>query len=336
MDARDVAAEIRGAFPPGSETFLDWDDPDGPGPLVEALGQVWKAHGTDQAERLRLELNPKTATELVPVWEKSLGLQDTELARSGTIAQRRTQVITRLRETGATTVALIQSIVGPLLDYADPSQLRVLEVDRALLRAAHTYPWTGLRTFGVVGTDLAFIVRDDAKVSAAGAQVDITIAAPDLAQIGAVLTAPDGRQAGAAHVFSGIGRGPASGTYRLYYPELAGAQIRGRWNLRMATNTGMGIITAAGLFVEGFGRDAAGGDGLGAAKFYWGAAVEDAKLGPGANLKAAALAIQRINYATRLGTLVRRSRGMGALPAGQLGAIPDDPGSIPSACIPGP
>ena len=99
--------------------------------------------------------------------------------------------------------------------------------------------------------------------------------------------------------------------------------------------TGTGTVTAAGLFAEGFGRDAAGNDGLGSAKFFWGPVVEPHLLGASADLKAARAAVQRITYATRVGELLLRSSGAGAAPLGVFAAIPDDPGAVPNQCIPG-
>lgn len=330
MDQQDLKDELIDSFPPGTRDFLDFDDPDGPGPLLEACAGVLKDRGYDQVEQLRKEVNPATCSAAETEWERSLDLIDTDAARSGDAEQRRAQIFSRLRETGATTIANIQSIVGPLLDYADPSQLAVLEVDRTTLRAAHTYAWAGSIAISGVFQELKWSVLDTAKVSASGAQVDLMVNHPDLSKLQVYLFAPDG----AFQSLSSFGRGAINGAVRLYFKELAGAAIAGLWTLRINATSGSGTLSAADLFVEGFGRDGAGFDGLGAAKFFWGVVAEPHLMGPRANLAAAAAAVQRITYATRAGFLIYRSDEM-TLPFGDFSAIPDDPHTIPSACVPG-
>lgn len=330
MDLLDLKDELIDSLPPGSRDFLDFADPDGPGPMLEGCAGVLKDRGYDQVEQLRIEVNPATCQEALTEWERSLGLADTDAARVGDREQRRNQIFSRLREVGATTVANIQSVVGPLLDYADPSQLVVAEVDRDTLRAAHTYAWTGSLPISGFVEQVQWHVLDDARVSDTGAQIDINLTHPDVSTIQAFLQAPDGRTISR----SKIGRGAAAGSFRLYYREMAGAQVGGLWTLRINATSGTGTLTAADLFVEGFGRDAAGNDGLGAAKFFWGVIAEPHLMGPRANLAAAAAAVQRITYATRAGFLIFRSDEM-TLPFGDFSAIPDDPHTIPSMCIPG-
>lgn len=330
MEQDDIKNELIDSFPPGSRDFLDWQDADGPGPLADAIAGLLKDRGFDQVEQLRAEVNPATFVVLAGEWERSLKLIDTDAARTGDIERRRSQIFARLREFGATTVANIQSIVGPLLDYADPSQLVVLEVDRATLRSAHTYPWAGSVSFNVLTASLSWLVLDTARVSDSGAQVDLTLALTDLAGLTATLTAPDGRTVS----LSSVGRGSGTGTFRLYFKAMAGAEVGGLWRLVLGSTIGTGTATAAGLFVEGFGRDAGGFDGLGAAKFFWGVVAEPHLMGPRADLAAAAAAVQRITYATRAGFLILRSDEM-TLPLGDFSAIPDDPHTIPSMCVPG-
>ena len=330
MDQDDLTLELVESFPQGTRAFIDIDDPDGPGPMLKGCAGVLKDRGFDQVEQLRQESNPATCVVLATVWETSLDLTDTELARVGDAQQRRSQIFSRLREVGATTIPNIQSIIGPLLDYADPSLLVVAEVDRTALRLAHTYTWSGSLPLSLTTATVQWVVLDDARVSDSGAQLDITMTAPDLSKLGATLIAPDGRAA----TVTNVGRGSGSGTFRLYFKGMAGAAVGGLWTLHIGLIMGTGTLTAAALFVEGFGRDAGGFDGLGAAKFFWGVVAEPHLMGPRANLAAAAAAIQRITYATRAGFLILRSDEMG-LPAGDFDAIPDDPHTIPSMCIPG-
>ena len=324
-----LKAELIAAFPGGTERMWDWNHPDGPGPFNEAAAQVLDVAGVQMIDQLRAELQPNTAVAKLPEWESALGLRGSKLALIGRTRQRQTQVVSRLREWGsATTLDCIRSIVGPLLDYADPSQLIILEVDRDVLRAAHTYTWTGLLSFTTLPAALFVNVLDDAVVSPAGAQLDITINyAGSLANVGVNLFAPDGTffQYPAGTIGDTT---PATGTWRLYFKGFGGRPITGVWQAQITCSSGFGNILSAGLFVEGLGRDSTGREGLGAAKFQWAVVVDPALVGPYGDIQAAAHAVERINYATRRGLLIRK-------PLTGLAAIPDDPATIPDACIPG-
>ena len=191
MDATELSRELIEAFPPGTEDVLDFDDD--PGRLLLGMAQVLKAHGTDRADVAHRESTPLTCIDQMPAWEAALGLTATDLAHVGSLSQRRAQVFARLREFGPPTLQTIRSIIAPLLDYADASQLAIVEVSRPLLRAAHTYAWSGSLNFNAVSAQLSWRVADDAKVSASGAQVDLTFTHAELANVGVALRAPDGR-----------------------------------------------------------------------------------------------------------------------------------------------
>jgi hypothetical protein len=332
LDAALLADRLRGAFPPGVRRLFDLEDPEFLGPLLEACAEVLYEHGVKMEEALRRELNPTTCTAagLLPEWESGLGLSATEIARFGTERQRQAQVLSRLRERGAPTYELVRSVVAPLLDYADPAQLEILETDRDALRNLHLYPWTSLETFPA--TVKIKVDRDDAFCGPMGIQFDAEVTTPELGLLTLFVTSPAGvRSVSKAK----LGNGPAAATTcRFYFPEFEGVPVAGEWTLAFNSISG-GEVSAVFLFAEGVGRDSAGNDGLGAAMFEWGVVAEPAKMGPNANLRAAEAAIRRINYATRRGRLVRRSSGAGALPAGNFAAIPDDPGTLPDACIPG-
>mgnify|MGYP000033996474 FL=1 len=334
MDALDCEKELLGGFPPGTRDWLDFADPDGPGPLIQALGATLYDTDVKPTDQLRKEVNPSTCQGGQAEWERTLGLTGTDTSRFGDVLARRAQIMSRLRESGATTVPLIQSVIAPLLDYADPSQLVVREVSRSFLRSAHSYFAVGPLAIGLTTVQLQFLVRDTAAVSKSGAQVDLNLTHPVLQDVRVSLTAPDGRFIQKGFVEPRLGEGSVNGFVRIYFPEMAGAVVAGLWTLQITALT-PGTVASAILFVEGFGRDASGADGLSAAKFHWAVIAEPALMGPRADRAAAAAAIRRINYATRVGVLAYRSSGAGALPAGQLAAIPDDPGAIPDACIPG-
>lgn len=331
LTVADVKEELIGAYPPDIGDFLDWEDI--PGDIAEAEAAAILEHAIKDVEKLRLEANPLTVTQDLPEWEQVTGQTESRLARSGTVAQRRAQIISRLRERGATTVDMIRRVVQPFLNYADPSQIVVSEASRAELRAKHTRHNVIPQILNAAPKSVAWKVRDDAKVSKAGAQVDLTMHIPNLAHLVVQLSGPDG----IPHTIIGPGVGGVAGTgVRLYFPACAGENIYGTWGILISlTNGDSGGLTEAELFVEGLGRDFKGNDGLGAAKFQWGVIVEDAKLGAGFDLRGAFSSIKRINYATRAGHIIRRSNGIGKLPPGQFAALPDDPNTIPDECIPG-
>lgn len=330
----DLKIELQEALPPGTEEWLDLEDPNGPGPLLEATAHVLQEHGTDCVEALRRELVPLTAKVNMEVWERSLGFLGGRIAQSGDLERRRAQVISRLSEAGATTLELIRTVLQQYLQYADPSQIVILEVPRAALRALHTRVWTGAAAFGGGSTaTITWQVRDDPKVSQGGAQVDLTFAAPvQLDTFFGALAGP-GVLSGKSWLPLEIGRGQST-TVRLYAAEMAGASIWGAWTLTLPPNGAVGTVTRAELFVEAQGRyfDFQGKprDGLGAAKGYWGVVADPALLGPGYDLPGAAAAIDHLTYACRRGALVHR-------PANQatVGAIPDWPTTIPDQVVPG-
>jgi hypothetical protein len=322
--AKEGADHLRGLYPRGVERVLDWDDE--PGEFTDALGATLAQEAFSRGEQLPLELTPLTCTDLLPWWERALKIRDSKIALSGTRQQRINQVLSRLRERGPMTVAKIQRVIAPLLDYADSSQLQVLQADRVALRVAHTRTVGGVRNFTGSLASYTINVLDRAKVSKGGAQVDLTLSAlADISRLVATLIAPDGR----TRTVTKIGRGAGPGVWRLFYPTHFGAQVAGVWTLQLSTSDGSaGTATGAALFVEGIGRES-GLDGLGAAIFYWAAVADPALMGPNADLDAAKAAVRRINHATRNGSIVRASTV-----AGEVCVVPDEPAAIPDECIP--
>ena len=309
-------------------------DPGTPGAHLGAIAEVIKACGTDVVDGLSAEINPLTCSENLPRWERLFRIP----ASSATLQQRRLRVLSRWREVGSTvTKGLVQAVLAPLLDYSNAADLVVIEADREALRELHTYEWAGSKSFNFTPAVISWRVYDDANVSHAGAQVDLTLTHSDISKIAMTLTAPGGQTATVG--VGKLGRGSASGdTFRAYFPSLAGVPVGGvlgLWSLSIGAISGTGTITAADLFVEGVGRDSTRRDGRGAAIWHWGVMVEDSKLGPNADLVAAREALRRISYACRFPALLRRSVGSGALPAGDFAAIPGDLNSIPGASLPG-
>ena len=340
MTVAEVKEALIAGFPPGVEEVLDWSD--SPGAHIEAIAATVAQHGINVVERLAADVTPLACSAArLRDWERALGLAATRTARFGTLTQRRAQVISRLREYGATTIPMIRGVLAPLLAYADPLQLVILEPDRDDLRTKHTYAWSGSGAFGMVGYQFKIHVADDALVSDCGAQLDLTLTHPDLATVAVYIYAPDGTNTmrGPGAPQGVIGRGAASGdTLRIYFKELAGAAVGGAaggdWTIYVTDLGDSGTVTAAALFVEGFGRDRTRGDGLSAAAFGWAAVFEPGKAGAGADLDAARAAIQRISYATRPGGLVFPADASVGLTAADYGGVPND-NTVPGGFVPG-
>lgn len=312
-----------------------------------AIAQALKWAVKDRIDRLRIERNSATAVEKLQDFEVALGLQFSNTTAFGTIVQRQNQVVGRFRESAPLTIAGIQTIMQAYFQYADPADILVIEPDRAAQTAAHTYDF-GIASGDSLGSiDLTANVTDDSFVSDMGAQVRLTIDAANPFPIDAyvILQGPDGFQKQwllfdyRALIVAG-GMGSTLDIY-LYAKEFAPTldanlvtytrrAIRGTWQLKIRRLRAGDNVTLASVFVEGVGRNAAGQDGLGAALFEWGVAAETTKLGADADLIGAEAAIQRINHAHLIASLIRDSSDGSALPA-----IPDDPNAIPNESIPG-
>ena len=322
-DALDIKAALIAAFPPGVEDVLDWSD--SPGAHVGAVAETIKAAGTDHVERLADDATPATCSvERLSSWERGLNLP----VGRGTLAGRRAAVISRLREFGATTLSKVRAVMAPLLD-ADPASIVILEADRTALRDLHTYEWAGSAGFGLVAATFKVRVADDARVSGSGAQLDLTLTHPDLSTVTVQLAAPDGTTKSRA----GIGRGAAAGdVVRIYFKDLAGAAAGGTtggtWTVSLYDLGLSGTVTAASLFVEGFGRDSTRRDGLSAAVFDWAVVGDPAVMGPNADLDAARAALSRVSYACRPGSLVEPNTTFG-----DVAALPGE--AVPGATVPG-
>lgn len=317
------AEALLGAFPPGVPERLA----EGPGSPLAHIGAAGEtlASSLGSLDELADSATPLTASAgRLSEWERLLGLP----VGRGTVAARRAAVISRLRARGAPTLAMVRGVLAPLLD-ADPASIVILEADRDALRALHTYRWAGSLGFGLVAASFKVRVADDAKVSGSGAQLDLTLTHDDLTTVTVQLTAPDGTTKSRA----GIGRGAvADDTVRVFFKDMAGAAaggtLGGLWTVTIMDLGLSGTVAAAGLFVEGQGRDATRRDGLGAAAFSWAAVADPTVMGPGADLDAARAALSRISYAARPGGLVEPNETFG-----DVAALPVE--AVPGATVPG-
>lgn len=179
-------------LPPGSRDWMDLDPGGDWFIFYEAEAAALKKWAYDLSDTLRAELDPSGAFQKVPDWENALRLIRTRTALVGSLPARRAQVVSRLRESGASTRPNLRSIVGPLLGYADPTQVTILEVARAALATANTYsdlvggaiPGPGTFTTHVNTFD------DGAGVSRAGVQLTLDLTTTHLEQISVVVTGP--------------------------------------------------------------------------------------------------------------------------------------------------
>lgn len=335
MSALDLKEALIKAWPPGSDSVIDWDHEDGPGPLAGAIGEVLSAHGEAQIEALQREGVPSTAEARLPSWEAAMAMDQTAIALHGTTEERRAQVISRLREFGSTLAADdVRAVLQPYLRYADPSEIEVVQHPRADMRALHTYSWSGSGTVNAGGYEFNIRVLDSPKVGPAGAQVDLTFsAAVVLRNLSVTLRSPAALSESTTITMAdpnGVGHAASAATVRLCFPGAAGWEIFGDWIIRAVLSSGSATLTGASLFVEGRGRDSAGIDGRGAIVHYWSVIVDPDKLGSGADVAAARAALARINYASLVGRLAYKPASGAA-----RGAICDDTYAICDQCVAG-
>lgn len=323
-------------LPPGSDQLYDLDNSANLGRTFNALAGTLKEVQVDRAEQLRLEVNPKTCVEKIPDWEAACGLSATDLARFGTLEQRRNAILAVLREHGSFSLTDLRAGLQPYLLYADPSQIEIIEPDRTAQRAAHTYSDGTPLVLAASSTGSRSVrVLDDPRVSPAGAQVSINLTG-NLSEVSFRLTAPDGTQKIWPIRFLGEGA-VVNGIYTLFARELADAPIRGDWTLSLTTGASGATLHSWSLFVEGLGVNLIGpppypptrnGEGLGAGMFGFLVMVDPALLGAGFDLTAAERAIQRLKPAHVRGALGLKSQ------FGDNCAIPDDPQTLPDRCLP--
>lgn len=326
MDAEEARAALLGAFPPDLPS--DWGD--SPHAHVFAIAQTL----ADQAIARAFDVVDRDASLLtcgsdrLAKWEAALHIQSSRTARFGSVEARRRAVLARIREFGAPTAAMVRSVLGPLLDYADPEQLVLLECDRSALRAAHTY--AGSKTVGIFGGATAAIwdywVNDDGTPAPGCVQVDLWLTVANVALLAVDLVTPTGVTYRAN--YGTLGRGSrTNGPVRVYFHGVSVQHVTGPWRVKVLQDSvAPAELHQAELFCEGFGRS-----GLASAQFEWAAVYEPAKSSGAADLDAARRTACRVSLATRIGGLVLPATG---LAAGDFGGIPND-NTLPSGFVPG-
>jgi len=269
----DVRQVLMDLFPPGAGNLYDFDPGGDAYNLIAAIADGLKLYGYDLADILRTEIDPATAVNNLARWEAVLGLGQSWITRFGTVPQRQAQIVARLRESGSFSRENIKAILGPILGYADPSQLEIVECDRAQLTIAHEYDVPSAAIPGPGSYLQNITVRDQAEVSAAGAQVTMVITHATPADLEVVLQTPN---AVAETLSAPFGTAALVGATRvLYFRTLAGEDCGGTWQLAVNNSGGnAGTVDAGGvLFVEGIGYDG-GNEGLGRAIFQWAVLVD--------------------------------------------------------------
>ena len=333
ISLRDVTALLLGQLPPGIERLYDLRSSSGIYKLYEAVAASVKKYGHDLLDKLEKETDPSQVDEKLPDWEIAMGLTTTRAALYGIKAQRRGQVLSRLREFGAANRDGIRSVLGTLLGYADPGELIIVECDRKKLRDAHSY--TIAPTVGLGGGPVftrTITVTDDGKISKAGFTL-VLVLTTSKQSVQVVVTAPDASTYTFAAGYLGNG-GVIQEELYFRSATAAGVAINGTWTI-VITDTlfvGLSIHVGSYLFVEGTGRDSKDRDGLGSAIFHWGVWADPAKVGPDVDYDAVLKTIDRIKPAHSVGRLLRSSL---TLHPTVLQAIPGDTvGGIPGQCIP--
>lgn len=325
LTKQDLRDELASAFPPGLEAVVNVDGGIFGG-LIDHDAEVIADTVIASVDQISLDSCPLTCgAERLAEWEGNLALSATRTTLTGTLDQRRNQVISRLRLRGAMTLAKIRAVVAPCLDMSS-SDVEVIEPDAAEQRTLHTYQQgsLGSGSFAVVVIQTVdFWVNDDGPVSPAGAQVDVQVTCADLSKLIGRLYAPDGTY---VTLPSGrFGRGAAvAQTVRLHFPTIRAPRVVGKWSLSVWSEAGTGSVDDAWLFVEGTGRSSS------LAKFEYGVIVDAAKVGPAIDVPAAQDAMLSIRYATRLDGVIYQSALLGPT---DHGAVPED-NAIPDACVP--
>src|SRR3990167_2246854 len=191
-------------LPPGADDLYDFGTSTADVRyFFEALARAVNTYGIQVIESLRTELMPSTCSEKLPDWEYALGINVNTLADS-TDADRQAAVVAKLREWGSYTHPNLQAALAPLLGYADPDTLVIVETDRSALKASHTYSNANGGTVSATGPiSQTVTVIDDGSVSRGGVQVSIGITSRNPARLSATLTGP-------ANTFSASGTASAT------------------------------------------------------------------------------------------------------------------------------
>ncbi len=326
-----MSAELKNtllsSLPPGVSEQLAPD-------VVEHFGAVAATmqHGLDAVDLLAVNASPLTSgSERLRDWERYLGIADTRTALFGTVDARRSAVISRLREYGTPTSAMIRAVLAPLLGYSDSSTLTLLEPSRSSIRTTNEYLGSlGNATMSMVSPGIwIFWVSDGGRCAGVPA-IDVTITTSDDNTATAIgLQAPSGQL---YMVYDKLRGTATSQTYRVYFPEAAAeSSVMGRWRAFVyLSGVNTGTLDAARLFIEGVDRDGGKASGI----FEWAAVYEPLKSSGSPDFSAALAAASRLGLATRRGGIVHIADAGVGLAVGDYAMIPSD-NAVPSEFVPG-
>lgn len=334
-DEAATRAWLLSLWPPGVTELYDFaNEESGPSLYLNALAKAFQLYGVGREEDLRDETLASTATAKLAEWEAALGIGYSVTAQLGSTAARRAAVVSRLREFGSYDRPAVRAIVGPLLGYADPTQMVVLECDRAALRTAQELVDSTVGAIpGGGSATRTFTQLDAGAVSAAGVEVNIKITHAAVDVLGVNITGPAGPD-GQAQVFRTpgvLGSGAAvAAWYTVRGLAAAGKTFSGVWTVEVYSTGAAGTLHETKLFVEAAGRTGVF-DGRGSEVYEWGVVKDGSLAGIAspADDAAARAALARIKPAHTNADLIYLSGDASGA------AIPDDPEAIPDACYPG-
>jgi hypothetical protein len=318
-------------LPDGARQFYDLEPGGDYYKFFLAIADTLKVYGFDLVDLLRLEISPATCRYKLPEWERIFGLQLSRTTLLGTIPQRQAQVVSawRLSAGQGSSIPVVQAILGPVLGYADPTQLQIVEMPYATEEANRTHSNGAL--IAIVGGGSAVrtvTVGANALVSSAGARLVIDgLSVSSTADYSITLRGPDATTKVWANDPMPFVNSPT--TTWLFAPEFAGKACDGTWTVTFSSASHNLSITDLAVVVDDIGRSDGGFDGLGAAQFQWSVVVDHALAGvtQAADFAAAGRALAKISQAHTQATLVFK------MSAGQLCAIFDDPYAIFDAAV---
>lgn len=315
---------LLGLLPPGIEKLYDLDPGGDFYYIFDAAAYLLRVFGFDLLDRLRTEHFPGQVVDKLPDWERFLGIARFFIARFGSTAQRQAAVVSKIRERGAFIDSLVQSVLGPLLGYEDPSQLEVLSTNRSDLRLAHTYSTEDLLTVadGDTGEQVLDVI-DGGKVSAAGVRVLVEFGDAGPFTFSLTLTAPDDITSKTWEIADQDG----DQMIGLFGKEFAAAEIRGNWTLSVANDSGVSLPVILSVFVEGIARN----QNTGGASAHWGVYADPTLLAAigYSDFEAVMAAIARIKHSDSVGRLILSKEPWPGVTTGLHAAIPGR--CIPSA-----
>lgn len=150
--------QLQQLLPPGPAFDLELQ-PDVAQMMAALAPELARADGNGEA--LLLELNPATATVLLPVWEDYLGLPDVcVVPGSQTLEERRAAVIDKLTATGAPQLSYyrklgVQSGIPIQIDEFRPARVGSTSVGDFLYGAAWPWSWIASVPVEAYGTPAA-------------------------------------------------------------------------------------------------------------------------------------------------------------------------------------